>query len=652
MAIVDIKKITLLAAKGDKESILHALQRLRCVQIMPLADADLAARVQSNGQKSEELTAEITRISWAIKVLDAYAQPEKKGMMASFAPKPVAHAKDVDAVLARKEDLMRTVQTAEACERTTGELRTREARIDATRDLYIPWLGLDVPLDRLGQSRATDTWLTILPEKHWQSLQDACAEAKLPMECMAVSIHQHQVHALMICHRSVRGDVDALLRDAEATQVSLPATHGTVTACLEALEKDRAALIQERDALAVQWITLATDVGELKLLHDVLQAEAARDEAFGRVALTQETFFLQAWAPADRVDAITERLRKASPTCAITSEAPDQDEKPPTLLRNRRAVEPFEAVIENFSLPDPRSVDPTFIMAPFFACFFGMMVSDAGYGLVMAILVPLAMHFMKPKGGMRKMMLVVGIGGLLTLIWGALFDTWFGASIFEKAPLLNPMTQPLEMMGLCLGFGAIHLFTAAAIGAYKNFKRGEVLAGIVDQICWVALVLGLVMLILPQTAAIGQWMALGSTLAILLFTKRGVKNPLKRIMGGLGSLYGITSWLSDLLSYARLFGMGLATGVIGMVINMLAGMVIGHPSLSVVSIIRLLIGVLILAGGHTFNLGINALGAYVHACRLQYIEFFNKFYEDGGDPFRPLDTAARYVQFSDPEGSR
>jgi len=182
------------------------------------------------------------------------------------------------------------------------------------------------------------------------------------------------------------------------------------------------------------------------------------------------------------------------------------------------------------------------------------------------------------------------------------------------------------------------------MGAYKNIKRGDVAAALVDQCCWMLLVLGAGMLLLPATAVIGQWLALVGAAGILLFTKRGVKNPIKRIMGGLGSLYGLTSWLSDLLSYARLFGMGLATGVIGMVINMLASMAFG----SRFNLLRWAVGVLILAGGHLFNLAINALGAYVHACRLQYIEFFGKFFDDGGDPFRPLHGDTRYVRLTEP----
>ncbi len=642
MAIVDMKKLTVMAVSADKGKVLRALQKLRCAQIIPPADEGVRARVHSDLRQAEKLDESMSRIAWAIKDLGRYAG-KSGGMLASFAPKPEVDTAKAQEVLAQKDALLEVVYEAERCERRMGELRTRDARIQAAREQFLPWAGLDVPLERIGATRATETWLATLPAKQWEALTAAIAEQGLAAEIAVVSQDRTSAYVLAVCHRSVRTELEALLRTHEAAQVTFGEARGTVAEKLDALDAEKAELLADQQAIEAQRSALAAHVDGLKALHDLFDAERSRVRAAEHFATTAQTFLLQAWVPAERVADVEARLRETSPSCALQSEDPTDDEKPPTALRNRRLAEPFEAVISNFSMPDPRGVDPTFIMAPFFACFFGMMVSDAGYGLIMAILIPLALHFLKPQGGMRKMMWVIGIGAVATVFWGAMFDTWFGASV--KPMLINPMTQPLEMMGLCLGIGAVHLFVGAGIGMYKNIKRGDWLAGLVDQGCWMILVAGVGMLLLPATAKIGQWMALVGMLGVLLFTKRGEKNPLKRVLGGLGSLYGITSWLSDLLSYARLFGMGLATGVIGMVINMLAMMAIG----SRFNLIRWLIGGLILVGGHVFNLAINALGAYVHACRLQYIEFFSKFYEDGGDPFRPLDDQTRYVRLNEQE---
>ena len=201
-------------------------------------------------------------------------------------------------------------------------------------------------------------------------------------------------------------------------------------------------------------------------------------------------------------------------------------------------------------------------------------------------------------------------------------------------------------MGVCIGVGALHLFAGLGVGAYMNFKRGKPLAALADQIAWCTLICGLGMLLLEQTKKIGQILAIASVVIILLFTKRGEKNPFKRIIGGLSALYGISGWVSDLLSYMRLFGMGLATGVIGMVFNQLIGMIWDA------GIIGKIIGAVLFVGCHAFNLGINALGAYVHSCRLQYIEFFGKFYEDGGRPFAPLGVKPKYVSVQPGEAEK
>jgi len=279
-------------------------------------------------------------------------------------------------------------------------------------------------------------------------------------------------------------------------------------------------------------------------------------------------------------------------------------------------------------------------MMPFFACFFGMMVSDAGYGIMMALLVPLLIKLMKPSKQGRKLFWVIGIGGIFTVFWGALYNTWFGFGPWPS--LFDPVNNSLPVMMLCIALGALHLFTGLGLAAYLNIRRGQYLDMVYDKLSWFALVIGLGLLFLPQTAELGKWMAIGGAVIVLLTAGRANgKNPVKRLISGLGALYNVSGWLSDLLSYMRLFGMGLATGVIGMVINLLVGMVMES------GIIGIIIGIPLFLGGHLFNAAINILGAYVHASRLQYIEFFGKFFEDGGTAFTPLNYSPRYVRVQD-----
>jgi V/A-type H+/Na+-transporting ATPase subunit I len=220
-----------------------------------------------------------------------------------------------------------------------------------------------------------------------------------------------------------------------------------------------------------------------------------------------------------------------------------------------------------------------------------------------------------------------------------MYNSWFGFGLFPS--VFDPMKNAMPVMIVCVAVGALHLFTGMGIAAYLKIRQGKWLDAIYDHISWAMIVIGIGLLLILGTK-IGMWIAIAGA-AIVLFTagRNKTKNPIKRILSGLGALYGVSSWVSDLLSYMRLFGMGIATGVIAMVINLLIGMVISH------GIIGIILGSIVFVGGHLFNTAINTLGAYVHSCRLQYIEFFSKFYEDGGKPFLPLKDTARYVYVRD-----
>ena len=342
--------------------------------------------------------------------------------------------------------------------------------------------------------------------------------------------------------------------------------------------------------------------------------------------------------PAALGDKVSAELQKLSPTCSVEIYAPAEDDEPPILLHNGKFATPFESVVEGFALPSPKGMDPTAVMAPFYALLFGMMLSDAGYGLVMALAIPLLLKLKKPGKNSVKMLWLLFYSAIATVVCGAIYNTWFGFNLPVKS-ILDPINDPMPVMIVCMGVGVVHLYAGMILAAYMNIKRGKPQDAVFDQLSWMMLVSGLMMLVAGGVIAeIGKWMAIIGVVIILIWAGREKsRNPFKRLISGLGSLYGATSWISDILSYMRLFGMGLATGVIGMVINQLVGMAFSS------GIIGAVIGSVLFVGAHAFNLGINALGAYVHSCRLQYIEFFGKFYEEGGVAFRPLAYNTHYV---------
>ena len=319
-------------------------------------------------------------------------------------------------------------------------------------------------------------------------------------------------------------------------------------------------------------------------------------------------------------------------------------------------VVPFEAVTEMYSLPAYYGFDPTRIFALFYAVFFGMMLSDAGYGILMAVGCFVALKKFDLEGMTYKMVKMFFYCGISTTIWGALFGGWFGdiVPVFTRtflgkevavSPLwFNPLDDPMKLLILSLALGVVHIFIGMGIKAYMQIKEGKWLDAICDEGFWYVTIIGLIAwlgggTISDSLTTVGMYMSIIGGAGLLLTGGRHNKG-FGKITGGLSNIYNITSYMSDILSYARLLALGLATGVIAQVVNTMGTLFGG----GIGGLIALTI---IFLFGHTLNLAINALGAFIHASRLQYVEFFGKFYEDGGEPFDPFRRKTKYIKLED-----
>ncbi|MEG2702478.1 MAG: V-type ATP synthase subunit I, partial [Clostridia bacterium] len=498
-----------------------------------------------------------------------------------------------------------------------------------------------IPVEEFHSTRNTVATLATAQKTAFQALLESGELS--PLCCVEViSTVREAVYLTVVAHRGAAEETLRKLKEVGYTPLTLSVV-GTVSAKLAQLEQELAQIDLRQAAIVKETAAYVGDLKDLKELYDCLASERERWSASQALLGSQSTFYLRGWVPALMTERVEKRIHKVSSAACMAFEDPDDGEEPPVLLHNNAVVSPFESVVSGFSLPTYGGLDPTAVMMPFFINFMGMMISDAGYGIVMALLIPILIKVLKPSPGAKRLMWILAGGGVMTILWGALYNTWFGFSPWPS--VFDPINQAMPVMAICVVMGAIHLFTGLGVAAYMNVKRGKPGAAIADQLSWFLLVVGLVlMLVLPS---VGQWMALaGAGIILVTAGREKSKNPFKRLISGLGALYGMTSWVSDLLSYMRLFGMGLATGVIGMVINQLVGMVFSA------GIIGQVLGVALFCGGHLFNAGINILGAYVHSCRLQYIEFFGKFYEDGGKPFQPLSTTNKYCYIQEaPERS-
>ncbi|MBN1777653.1 MAG: V-type ATP synthase subunit I [Clostridiales bacterium] len=634
MAIVEMKHVDMLALQRDRQALLRALQKLRCFQIMP-QQTDEGSFSPAGAEKDLPSVEEtLTRIDWAIGKLHRY-DTAKKPFLGDL---PSIDEKQAEETLQKLPSALLTIRMLESLERRAGDLRGQSARIDAAREQLLPWLSLNVPLHEIHDTKTTVQMLGTVPK---EALDAWLAQEKLSDLCYLreVSQQRDQACVYMILHRSCKDAVLQKLKAAGFAQVSLRDVYQTPAERVKALDKEQSEVDTQRAETNRQIEALAEHLDTLRKLYDLLTSKRDRLQAAKQLTESDKTFFLQGWIPAPMAQKAEEALKKVSPTVALEFYDPLEGEEPPVLLHNPKATAPFESIVSGFALPKSRSFDPTTIMMPFFVNFMGMMISDAGYGLMMALIIPILIFARKPAPGTKRLLWILTAAGVASLFWGAMYNSWFGFAPFPS--VFDPVKNAMPVMMVCVALGAVHLFVGLGVAMYVNIRDGKWLDAVYDQLSWAMIIAG-VGILLILGLSIGQWMSItGAAVVVFSAGRHKSKNPFKRLVSGLGALYGITGWISDLLSYMRLFGMGIATGVIGMVINILIGMVMQS------GVFGIIIGSVVFVGGHLFNAAINTLGAYVHSCRLQYIEFFSKFYEDGGKPFRPLSETSRYVYVRD-----
>lgn len=631
MAIVDMKRIGVLLMRRDHERLLHLAQRFECIQFTPMDKPDeLLIRSGTDDNMATEET--LSRIRWAISKLTRF----DKVKQSMFTPLPEVERTSLQQQEHRQT--METVREAERLERTAGDLRGQITRQQVLAEQLKPWLELDIPTDQLTGTKNTRMFTGHIKSRDYEQL--TADWAGRPVRIQSLGSVRENIYFVSWAHRSVADEFLTVLRGLSFEQAAPPLSDATPKVQLERLEIEVQELNRQIKQADEDLSALGEQLPQLRLSFESLSGLKSRQDAQDLMAHTASTSYMEGWVPSGVALPLEAAIKSEIPSAQVLISEPLTGEEPPVLLKNNGVIAPYEAVVSGFALPDYHSIDPTKVMMPFFACFFGMMVSDAGYGLVMALLIPILVKIMKPSIGARKIFWIIASGGLATIVWGALYNTWFGFSPWPS--VFDPVNNSLPVIGVSLGIGALHLFAGLSIGAYVNFRDGKPWSALFDQFSWMMLVIGAGLLVLPQTAVFGKWLALaGAVIIVLTAGREKTKNPFKRLISGFGALYGVTGWISDLLSYIRLFGMGLATGVIGMVINQLVGMVMSS------GFIGIILGSVLFVGAHLFNAAINILGAYVHACRLQYIEFFGKFYQEGGKPFKPLRLSPRYVRVKD-----
>lgn len=649
--IEKMERVFLCGLARDSEEIVSRLMKAGCVQLSDPAAMDgyeeIKDQVELRTADVYEKEQTLSRLGQCVRSLAPYGK--KKGLLSKRKEVGFGEVFRQGA----PEDALEICQKVEELQKETGACKSRISQEEFLQASLAPWRELDLPLEETG-TESSRILLTAVPVSVTvEELLRQQEEQQLGAYLTVVSEDKDQRYLVAVAHKDQTAAVQELLRQAGATGITFDGLAGTAGENIAASKERVKAEEQNIQKLQDQLAAYGAKLPGVQLAWDSTQVAIDCLRAEQNLLQTQETFVTQGWVPQRQKDKVEKALTEF--TCYYEFREPSPEDVPPVLLKNNKFVEPFEAITEMYALPAPNSIDPNPFMAPFFFVFFGMMLSDAGYGLVLAILGLWGAKNLDMGPGGKKLLKMLGYCGISTVFWGALYGSWFGDTIpkvtevffgnrVQVPMLLDPLQNPMPILIMAFVVGYIHIMVGLGLKAYLMIRRGHALDALFDVGFWYMVLVGLVIFAGGQMvigsvlmAQIGQWMAIAGAVGLVLTQGRDKKNPIMKLANGVLSLYDITGYFSDLLSYSRIMALGLATGVIAQVVNTMG-------TLPGANIIGVVVFVAVFLLGHVLNLAINALGSYVHTSRLQYVEFFGKFFEGGGEPFRPLKPATKYVK--------
>jgi len=415
------------------------------------------------------------------------------------------------------------------------------------------------------------------------------------------------------------------------------------------LQKEISELKKEKRRLKAQIKTYSEDLTDLQAVYEYMQNKKLRIVESEKLAQTENTILIKGWIPTEKVSEFEKVIKdEAGDNYYLTFTDADRDDATvPIKLKNGKVASTFENLTGMYAYPRYNEIDPTPLFTPFYILFFGMMGADVGYGLVLLLATMFVLKVVNLSSQMRKSIKFFFYLSFSVIFWGLLYGSYFGATIPGMWRLVDPASQYNDLLIGSILFGVVHIFVGLAIKAYMLIRDGKSLEAVYDVLFWyMALIGGMLFLIFKLmnlsavVANVSMWVMIAGMAGIVLTGGREAKGVGAKLGGGLYSLYGISSYVGDFVSYSRLMALGLSGGFIASAINMIAGMISG-------SWVGMIFIPVILIAGHLFNMFLSFLGAYVHTSRLMYVEYFGKFYEGGGKPFKDFRTENKYINLDD-----
>ena len=648
--IAKMRKLNLAALSYDRDGIMNVLHRTGAVEVKEHTEKEGLTPIDCSG---EELRNYFTSLEAALEILVAAAAnsakanntgaPQKDGFSVTYEEfiSAAGYRERADEVVNTVNDL---TDKKNAC--IAEQVRLTRA-IAAAK----PYEAALLPFDAYADTLHTRTKLGVLAPAAWDGIEKTILE--MPLVAYEAFRDSENVLLSVTAHKSVFAEVENLLNEAGFAQCPYTG-HITGVSQLASLHGQLNAAQEGQRFAEEETAALAPEIRSLRIYCDYIGFQIDKAEAAEKLRGTERTFFLEAFVPADAEELVKGELDGSDFAMWYEFSYPAEDEEVPTLMKNNAVVSNFEAITNMYSPPNSREFDPNTIMAFFYSLFLGFIMGDVGYGILMVVGGGVLWFKSRKGSGLKNLSGVFAVGGIFTIIWGFLFNSLFGVQILPTTVLPDAQSGMYTFMGIqipavlviAMLLGICHLCAGYACKAFQEWRLGHILDGIFDGLTWAVFALGTAIAIvgmvedfnLPQVLVwVGGIMA-GASLVIAAVTAGRKEKLIGKFTKGFGSVYGIINYVSDILSYARLYGLMLSGAIIAQIVSKYSIQFITGGNVAFA-----IIGVILMVVGHVFNIAIGLLGAYIHDARLQYVEFYGRFYTGEGELFTPLGSKHRHI---------
>ncbi len=639
MAIVNMTKFTLFTYHSDRERVLSLLQKFNDVHFAKQTIQE-DFRIENHQKELTALSKDIQNLARVISLLkEETGQGDKEVLMRQMSYEE----------LIRKgfsTDLTRLREKVEELWKEREMLRQDVLNFQGQKKELDPWKNLQLPLNELHQAKTSKMCLGTIRGMHRDALMKEFEKLNFA-HAQVLTSGKSLLNLSIVYLNEESEEVEEVLKKYGFTEVELDGQK-TVKEEMQIIDEEISIKQQRISEIHNELIEASKFLSEMELRYEYLRNEESRKKAKEKILQSEHVDIFKGYVPTDRKEALEELLQFnfGSEYYWESHEAKKDDPQVPTMLKNDKFSEQFIDLTYLYAVPKYNEIDPTPLLAPFYWIFFGMMAGDLGYGL---ILLGLTIFLLKSKSifpNNKRFVKFLFLLSFSVMIWGVLYGSFFGGLI--KIPAVFDTSRDItQLLILSLLFGFIQLFAGLGIQAYMKIRDGHWKDAIYDVFFWYMAIGGGILLLVSGMAKFSNTMKLISKIimitgmiGIVLTGGREGKSIFSKLVGGLYSLYNISGYIGDFVSYTRLMALGLAGGFIGLAVNMIVGMMWN-------STVGKIVGIIVFIVFHAFNIFLSVLSAYVHTARLTYVEYFGKFYEGGGEAFEPFQSNPKYIRIKD-----